>query len=793
MEKKGRGKKHRICAAFLCVCMLFSLPGISDIFPVVAAAEQDESFQKENIIMAFDPLPEDIKEQTVFIGTDLDELEFPKELTVCLARESSEQETGEREQENIGETDNIEGNSDTETEGELNIQSEENEVSEETTVAANEETDAEDEDNEKESVSFEEREESNSGLSSEESEVNDTAEETYTVTMPEYYAGNVISVQTLENTQTEKQEETVVIDGVTWQTEPEYVGSVEGTYVFTAVLPDGYALAEGVSLPQITVTVESGTDAMIQALLDRIAPLPDTEEYLATEPDMDDEDTYADWEEKLYKYAEEALAIWEEYETLTEEEQAQMPEEELAKLTVWVEIAGNLSNIEDVVVVSQKETHSHDGNTYVELQPNNLTLMNGTYYLSDDLDMNTITIEGDVTLCLNGRTLTHSGDTGSVIVVNSGTFTLCDCKDNTGCITGGKGEIDGNSLYGGGIFVCRGARFIMLGGTICGNTAKFGGGISIGGGNNNANTSFTMSGGVIEGNTAESQGGGVFCGAMGEMTITNGVIKNNTAESRGGGIFAGTTAKVNLLANAELDKVLVFGNKVGSSGNGGGYAGLGMGSAASIVKIEGNVNITGNKKDNDENNIALLNRQVILLTKKLTGSFGVTAWLEPYSSSNQDVNKPYITMVQGVDGYEVSPQDFAHINSDNTLYSVLMIEGNIVNAANGEKGKVLVLGNESTGNLSDMALSIKDGSSGEEIKLSPDFAETTYEYTVTVPNSVKAVSIEATPKNAGADVAMTIQNADNATDTTVAADNIPLAEGENTIKVKVTEGDGVLL
>ena len=789
MEKKGRGKKHRICAAFLCVCMLFSLPGISDIFPVVAAAEQDESFQKENIIMAFDPLPEDIKEQTVFIGTDLDELEFPKELTVCLARESSEQETGEREQENIGETDNIEGNSDTETEGELNIQSEENEVSEETTVAANEETDAEDEDNEKESVSFEEREESNSGLSSEESEVNDTAEETYTVTMPEYYAGNVISVQTLENTQTEKQEETVVIDGVTWQTEPEYVGSVEGTYVFTAVLPDGYALAEGVSLPQITVTVESGTDAMIQALLDRIAPLPDTEEYLATEPDMDDEDTYADWEEKLYKYAEEALAIWEEYETLTEEEQAQMPEEELAKLTVWVEIAGNLSNIEDVVVVSQKETHSHDGNTYVELQPNNLTLMNGTYYLSDDLDMNTITIEGDVTLCLNGRTLTHSGDTGSVIVVNSGTFTLCDCKDNTGCITGGKGEIDGNSLYGGGIFVCRGARFIMLGGTICGNTAKFGGGISIGGGNNNANTSFTMSGGVIEGNTAESQGGGVFCGAMGEMTITNGVIKNNTAESRGGGIFAGTTAKVNLLANAELDKVLVFGNKVGSSGNGGGYAGLGMGSAASIVKIEGNVNITGNKKDNDENNIALLNRQVILLTKKLTGSFGVTAWLEPYSSSNQDVNKPYITMVQGVDGYEVSPQDFAHINSDNTLYSVLMIEGNIVNAANGEKGKVLVLGNESTGNLSDMALSIKDGSSGEEIKLSPDFAETTYEYTVTVPNSVKAVSIEATPKNAGADVAMTIQNADNATDTTVAADNIPLAEGENTIKVKVTEGD----
>ena len=454
---------------------------------------------------------------------------------------------------------------------------------------------------------------------------------------------------------------------------------------------------------------------MIQALLDRIAPLPDTEEYLATEPDMDDEDTYADWEEKLYKYAEEALAIWEEYETLTEEEQAQMPEEELAKLTVWVEIAGNLSNIEDVVVVSQKETHSHDGNTYVELQPNNLTLMNGTYYLSDDLDMNTITIEGDVTLCLNGRTLTHSGDTGSVIVVNSGTFTLCDCKDNTGCITGGKGEIDGNSLYGGGIFVCRGARFIMLGGTICGNTAKFGGGISIGGGNNNANTSFTMSGGVIEGNTAESQGGGVFCGAMGEMTITNGVIKNNTAESRGGGIFAGTTAKVNLLANAELDKVLVFGNKVGSSGNGGGYAGLGMGSAASIVKIEGNVNITGNKKDNDENNI--LGVASILTALTLLGTVTVYSYVVSAKSGLNLISSP--------------------------------LEPSFIDKAMSERFPVL--------------------------------------------SFPKAVSIEATPKNAGADVAMTIQNADNATDTTVAADNIPLAEGENTIKVKVTEGDGVLL
>ncbi|MCX4321839.1 MAG: leucine-rich repeat protein [Lachnospiraceae bacterium] len=158
--------------------------------------------------------------------------------------------------------------------------------------------------------------------------------------MPEYLSENVISVQTLENTQTEKEEETVTIDGVTWQSEPEYDGNTEGTYIFTARLPDGYTLAYGVSLPQITVTVESDTDAVMQTLLDRIAALPDGEEYLAAEPDRDkDEEGYAAWEEKLYAYAEEALAIWEEYETLTEEQQARFSEEALEKLKVWVEIA----------------------------------------------------------------------------------------------------------------------------------------------------------------------------------------------------------------------------------------------------------------------------------------------------------------------------------------------------------------------------------------------------------------------------------------------------------------------
>ena len=90
---------------------------------------------------------------------------------------------------------------------------------------------------------------------------------------------------------------------------------------------------------------EAGQD--VQALLARIAALPDAEEYLATEPDADDwvenedayEDAYTEWMAGLYEYADEALAIQEEVEKLTEEQRSQISEEELQKLAAWAEAA----------------------------------------------------------------------------------------------------------------------------------------------------------------------------------------------------------------------------------------------------------------------------------------------------------------------------------------------------------------------------------------------------------------------------------------------------------------------
>lgn len=111
--------------------------------------------------------------------------------------------------------------------------------------------------------------EGDSALSGE-SEDTELKQETHTVTLPEYQAEHVITVERLENPSEKENKEdaddieksqaydtdTVIITGVTWQSQPAYDKDAEGVYYFTAVLPEGYARMEGVSLPQITVTVE---------------------------------------------------------------------------------------------------------------------------------------------------------------------------------------------------------------------------------------------------------------------------------------------------------------------------------------------------------------------------------------------------------------------------------------------------------------------------------------------------------------------------------------------------------
>ena len=216
-------------------------------------------------------------------------------------------------------------------------------------------------------------------------------------------------------------------------------------------------------------------------------------------------------------------------------------------------------------------------------------LDNGTYYLDSDFNFtgNTsikdtdecaIAITGDVTLCLNGHSITCTGKWSaiSVYAVDCGRLTLTNCK-STGKITGGSvAAVDVRNgktfnMYGGtlvgtlvgsskgyGVNVAaddsKTTMFNMYSGTITGdgdgvrldNTgtkAKFtmsGGMISNNGGRGVLvlGGTFEMSGGEITGNTTTNgNGGGVSVGSNGTFTMNAGAkITQNTAGRFGGGV-----------------------------------------------------------------------------------------------------------------------------------------------------------------------------------------------------------------------------------------------------------------
>ena len=232
----------------------------------------------------------------------------------------------------------------------------------------------------------------------------------------------------------------------------------------------------------------------------------------------------------------------------------------------------------------------------------------GYYYLTQDVEIkNPWSPANGVTLCLNGHSITLVGyDNSSVIKVESGTFTLCDCSGGKGKITHGYktgskikytgrgvsvyggmftmygGSITGNTTtsFGGGVYV-RNATFNMYGGSITGNTSSPAGGVYVG-----ENGTFNMNGGEISGNTSSSYGGGVYVDREAEFTMTGGEITDNAAggsnasNSHGGGVY---------VQNGAINFTMSGGSITGNKAKYGG----GVWTGASFT-VSGNVNITGN-------------------------------------------------------------------------------------------------------------------------------------------------------------------------------------------------------
>ena len=265
---------------------------------------------------------------------------------------------------------------------------------------------------------------------------------------------------------------------------------------------------------------------------------------------------------------------------------------------------------------------------------NYVILTTGYYYLSYTADgcdhsyvrsLKTIKIQGDVTICLNGKQIQNIGDTtGPVFEVPTGsTLTLTDCTGNGQIIrdssfsngsgvyvnggtlnlysgqitksTGQQGTVSNKNNYGGGVYVNNGGTFNMYGGFITGNSANYGGGVYVKSG------TFNMYGGTIKENTSSEGYGSGFGGAGVYVEASGNFIMNNDASVTGnkatgygatlnGGVFVnGGTFTMN-------DNASVTGNKAKNGTlNGGGVYVSGNGT----FTMNNNASVTGNKTANN--------------------------------------------------------------------------------------------------------------------------------------------------------------------------------------------------
>ena len=173
--------------------------------------------------------------------------------------------------------------------------------------------------------------------------------------------------------------------------------------------------------------------------------------------------------------------------------------------------------------------HDSHSNNWTALTADTTTLSGGSYYLSGDVEYTgtkSITVSGEVILCLNGHKLDLNKQ--HISVGSGASLTLYDCPTG-GVLTGGSGDT------GGGVYVGGGGTFTMTGGSIAGNTANAGGGVYVDEGG-----TFTMEDGSINNNQTTSGGGGGVMVNKGSFTLSGGSITGNTTDSDtfgyGGGV-----------------------------------------------------------------------------------------------------------------------------------------------------------------------------------------------------------------------------------------------------------------
>jgi len=160
----------------------------------------------------------------------------------------------------------------------------------------------------------------------------------------------------------------------------------------------------------------------------------------------------------------------------------------------------------------------------------------GCYYLLNDVKLTAeLSVSSDLTLCLNGHTVTAAGGKRLISTVkdSGATVTFADCTGK-GTLTGGEDRAV--EVGGGAIYMRAGTKLDLYAGAITGNkSVTAGGAIMLA-----SNAVFTMYGGEISHNGAVEghiDGGAIYMSPTSEVYIHGGTIKNNTGD-HGGAIYA---------------------------------------------------------------------------------------------------------------------------------------------------------------------------------------------------------------------------------------------------------------
>ena len=296
-------------------------------------------------------------------------------------------------------------------------------------------------------------------------------------------------------------------------------------------------------------------------------------------------------------------------------------------------------------------------------EENSLPNTAGSYYLTKNVTLSqSWAPTGTVTLCLNGHSITATGNFDAIAVSGSANLALTDCQTEQGMITHESGK------KGRGVHVISGT-FNMYGGNITGNTVDgtslsnttnnttAGGGVRVAGG------TFNMYGGSITNNKATANGGGIDIYNKQTLTMTGGTISGNESLAYGGGINTSN----------DTPFVMTGGTITGNTAvTGGGGVHL-----YNSMTLSGNVEIYDNYKGTQANKTANDNvyldtksYEIIIATPALNNQhpIGVTTQDPPslnnptaFATRASDNDKTHFT--SDVSGYTV-----VYDSNDNGLY-----------------------------------------------------------------------------------------------------------------------------